>query len=59
MKKASWILLTLAGLAVTVLSLVSAAHAYNRRDDYGIAGVFGLTLVGLVLDASRLKSRQG
>ena len=36
MKKASWILLTVLGVAVTLLSLVSAVHAYRTRDDYGI-----------------------
>src|SRR6185503_16467256 len=39
MKKASWILLTLVGVAVTVVSLISAGHAYNRDDDYGIGGI--------------------
>ena len=36
MKKASWILLTFAGVAITLASLVSAAHAYRTGDDYGI-----------------------
>jgi hypothetical protein len=36
MKKASWILLTVLGAAIMVLSLVSAVHAYRTRDDYGI-----------------------
>jgi hypothetical protein len=36
MKKASWIALTVAGVAVTVVSLISAAHAYNKGDDYRI-----------------------
>jgi hypothetical protein len=38
MKKASWILLTVAAAAFILVSLVSAAHAYNTADDYGIAG---------------------
>jgi hypothetical protein len=36
MKKASWILLTVLGVAITLISLVSAVHAYRTRDDYGI-----------------------
>ena len=36
MKKASWILLTVLGVAITLLSLVSALHAYRTGDDYGI-----------------------
>jgi hypothetical protein len=36
MKKASWILLTVLGVAITLLSLVSAVHAYRTRDDYRI-----------------------
>ena len=36
MKKASWILLTVLGVAITLISLISAVHAYNTRDDYGI-----------------------
>ena len=36
MKKASWILLTVVAAALTLLSLVSAAHAYRTSDDYGI-----------------------
>ena len=36
MKKASWILLTVGGVAITLLSLVSAVHAYRTSDDYGI-----------------------
>lgn len=39
MKKASWIVLTVAGVAITVVSLVSACHAYNKGDDYRIGGV--------------------
>ena len=39
MRKASWILLTVVGVAITVLSLVSAFHAYRTDDDYGIGGV--------------------
>ena len=39
MKKASWIALTVAGVAITVVSLVSAVHAYNKGDDYGIGGL--------------------
>ena len=39
MKKASWIVLTVAGSAFILISLVSAIHAYNRSDDYGIGGV--------------------
>jgi hypothetical protein len=38
MKKASWIVLTVAAVAFILLSLVSAIHAYNRSDDYGIGG---------------------
>ncbi|HMG32718.1 MAG TPA: hypothetical protein VKM94_02175 [Blastocatellia bacterium] len=36
MKKASWILLTFAGVAIILLSLVSAWHAYRTSDDYAI-----------------------
>ena len=36
MKKASWILLTVPGVAITLLSLISALHAYRTNDDYGI-----------------------
>jgi hypothetical protein len=36
MKKASWIILTVLGVAITLISLVSAVHAYRTRDDYGI-----------------------
>ena len=36
MKKASWILLTVAGIAMILLSLVSAVHAYWTSDDYAI-----------------------
>lgn len=39
MRKASWIVLTVTGVAVTLISLVSAGHAYNTRDDYRIGGV--------------------
>ena len=39
LKMASWILLTVVGVAVTVLSLVSAMHAYRTSDDYGIGGM--------------------
>ena len=39
MKKASWILLTLLGIAITLISLVSASRAYNRADDYGSSGI--------------------
>jgi hypothetical protein len=38
MKKASWILLTVLGVAITFFSLVSAVHAYRTGDDYGIGG---------------------
>jgi len=38
MKKASWILLTVLGVAITLASLVSAVHAYRTADDYGIGG---------------------
>jgi len=38
MKKASWIVLTVTGVAVIVLSLVSAGHAYVKSDDYRIGG---------------------
>lgn len=36
MKKASGTLLTVVGVAITLLSLVSAVHAYRTSDDYGI-----------------------
>ena len=36
MKKASWILLTLLGAAITLISLVSAVHAYRTSDNYAI-----------------------
>ena len=36
MKKASWILLTVLGVAITFFSLVSAFHAYRTSDDYAI-----------------------
>jgi len=39
MKKASWIVLAVAGVAFILISLVSAIHAYNRSDDYPIGGV--------------------
>jgi hypothetical protein len=39
MKKASWIVLAVAGAAFILLSLVSAARAYNTGDDYGIGGM--------------------
>jgi hypothetical protein len=39
MKKASWIVLAIAGTAFILVSLISAIHAYNRADDYGIGGV--------------------
>jgi hypothetical protein len=39
MKKASWIILAVAGTAFILISLVSAIHAYNRGDDYPIGGV--------------------
>lgn len=39
MKKASWIVLAVAGAAFILISLVSASHAYNRGDDYGIGGM--------------------
>ena len=38
MKKASWILLTVLGVVITLLSVVSAVHAYWTDDDYGIGG---------------------
>jgi hypothetical protein len=38
-RKVSWIFLTVAAAAFILISLVSAAHAYNKRDDYGIGGV--------------------
>lgn len=38
MKKASWILLTVLGVAITFFSLISAVHAYWTSDDYGIGG---------------------
>ena len=39
MKKASWIVLAVAGIAFILISLISAIHAYNTGDDYGIGGV--------------------
>ena len=36
MKKASWIILTVGGIAITLVSLVSAVHAYRTSDNYGI-----------------------
>jgi hypothetical protein len=39
MKKASWIVLAVVAVALTLLSLVSAAHAYRTSDDYGIGGL--------------------
>jgi hypothetical protein len=36
MKKASWILLTILGSAITFFSLVSAVHAYWTDDDYRV-----------------------
>ena len=36
MKKASWILLTILGVAITFFSLVSAVHAYWTDDDYRV-----------------------
>jgi hypothetical protein len=36
MKKASWIILTVGGVAITLASLVSAVHAYRTGDNYGI-----------------------
>src|SRR5690349_16777371 len=36
MKKASWILLTLLGGAITLFSLISAVHAYWTDDDYRV-----------------------
>jgi hypothetical protein len=38
MNTASWILLTFAGVAITLVSLVSAAHAYRTSDNYPIGG---------------------
>jgi hypothetical protein len=38
MKKASWIVLTVGAVAVTLISLVSASRAYNPGDNYGIGG---------------------
>ena len=38
MKKASWVVLAVAGTAFILISLVSAIHAYNKADDYGIGG---------------------
>ena len=38
MKRASWILLAVLGVAITLISLVSAVHAYRTSDDYGIGG---------------------
>ena len=39
MKKASWIVLAVAAAAFILISLVSAVHAYNKSDDYGIGGI--------------------
>ncbi len=39
MKKASWIVLAVAGTAFILISLVSAIHAYNTSDDYPIGGM--------------------
>ena len=36
MKKASWILLAILGVAITFFSLVSAVHAYRTDDDYRV-----------------------
>ena len=36
MKKASWILLTVLGVAIILISLISAAHAYRTSDNYRI-----------------------
>lgn len=36
MKNASWILLAVLAAAITLISLVSAAHAYRASDNYGI-----------------------
>ena len=36
MKKASWILLTILGIAITFFSLISAVHAYWTDDDYRV-----------------------
>jgi hypothetical protein len=36
MKTASWILLAVLGVAITLVSLVSVARAYRTNDDYGI-----------------------
>ena len=36
MRKASWVLLTLLGIAITFFSLVSAVHAYSADDDYRV-----------------------
>jgi hypothetical protein len=36
MKKASWIVLAVLGIAITFFSLVSAVHAYWTSDDYAI-----------------------
>ena len=38
MRKTSWVVLAVLGVAITLLSLVSAIHAYNPGDDYGIGG---------------------
>jgi hypothetical protein len=36
MRKASWVLLTILGAAITFFSLVSAVHAYWTDDDYRV-----------------------
>jgi hypothetical protein len=46
MKRASWILLSVLGVAITFFSLVSAVHAYRTNDDYGIGDSRVSTVAG-------------
>src|SRR5262245_16145198 len=39
MKQASWIVLALLGVAIVVISLISAVHAYWTSDDYPIGRI--------------------
>jgi hypothetical protein len=46
MRKTSWILLTVLGVMITLLSLVSAFHAYRTGDDYAIGASRVSTVAG-------------
>ena len=60
MKKASWIVLTLAGVAVILISLISAVHAYNWGDNYGIGGTrVSEVAAGRLAVASALRGIRG